>query len=157
MVLFLRVKHMALLLRFYTDIWKSFSLHALGFLKFHSLFRALVLRVEETAFLYMFPHLWANASSLMRKDVSFRGFVMAFSHKVKRTITPLCWETYFWECFQFHEKKKCLEGMIWYGPFLKLCLCHFPYAFCTTLQLFPSSWQKLWVVRCYLPSALNYY
>ena len=46
MVLFNSAKRMALLLPFNTDIWKSFSLHASGCLKFHSLYRTLVLRVE---------------------------------------------------------------------------------------------------------------
>lgn len=52
-------------------------------------------------------------------------------------------------------KKTCLAGWIRYGPFLKLRLWLFPYAFNTTLQTFPSSWQWLWVVRCSRSSVLS--
>ena len=38
-----------------------------------------------------------------------------------------------------------------------LRLCPFPYAFSTTLQRFLSSWQKFWLVRCYLSNVLTYY
>ena len=68
------------------------------------------------AFLYTFSHPWANASSFMRPDASFRWFSTEIFHKVKHTIIPLCWETHFWECFQLHERRCALKDG--FGPVL---------------------------------------